>query len=77
MSEIWIYTSHPDLEGPPVRRTLASYVNLYEKKGWVVEGDGPQGKKETPREAYARIFPKSVDEPVEKPKSPKKPSKKT
>lgn len=55
MSEVWILTEHPDLEGPPVTRTLNSFLNLYEKKGWVAV-ETPSAAPETTRETFNRVF---------------------
>ena len=55
MSEVWILTEHPDLEGPPVTRTLTSFLNLYEKKGWIAV-ETPTNAPETSRETFNRVF---------------------
>lgn len=55
MAEVWILTEHPDVKGPPVTRTLNSFLNLYEKKGWVAV-ETPTKKPESNREAFARVF---------------------
>jgi len=56
MPETWIYTTHPDVKGPPVKRSLVSFVNSFEKKGWVAVEDPNVVERETPREAHARVF---------------------
>ena len=55
MAETWILTEHPDLDGPPVRRTLDSFLNLYEKKGWVAV-ETPSNAIETSGEVFKRVF---------------------
>lgn len=55
MAEVWILTSHPDVKGPPVRRTLDSFLKLYEKKGWVAI-ETPPSVSESTREAFKRVF---------------------
>ena len=55
MSEEWIYTTHPDVKGPPVKRTMSSFVNLFEGKGWVAVEDPAIVQAENPREASARV----------------------
>lgn len=36
MPDTWIYMTHPDVKGPPVKRTQHSFDKLYKRKGWVV-----------------------------------------
>ena len=48
MSELWILTEHPDLKGPPVRRTLESFNNLYAEKGWVLVDESTDVAKLAP-----------------------------
>ena len=55
MAEVWILTKHPDVKGPPVTRTLNSFLNLYEKKGWIAV-EVPPKAPETNREAFTRVF---------------------
>lgn len=54
--EVWIYTTHPDVKGPPVKRTLTSFLNLYERKGWVALETPPANPTETSRETFKRVF---------------------
>jgi len=56
MAVTWIYTTHPDVEGPPVKRTLESFVNSFEKKGWEAVEDPNVVEHETQRESHTRVF---------------------
>ncbi len=54
--EVWIYMTHPDVEGPPVKRTLTSFLNLHERKGWVALETPPTNPAKTSRETFKRVF---------------------
>lgn len=85
--EVWILMTHPDVKGPPVARTLDSFLKHYEKKGWVAVETPPPNPVEASRETFERVFgdidpkdavkgPKKVEEePKQKPK-PKAKAKK-
>jgi hypothetical protein len=55
MAEVWIYVSHPDVKGDPVRVSLDSFTASFEKKGWVAV-DPPVSAQESSRETYSRVF---------------------
>ncbi len=65
MSEVWIMVEHPDLENSTSTVTLNSFLNLYEKKGWVAVPT-PSSAPETTRETFNRVFG-SID-PADAPK---------
>ena len=56
MAEVWIYVSHPDVKGPPVRVSLDSFLKSLEGKGWVAEDSPPVSAQESERETFSRVF---------------------
>jgi hypothetical protein len=56
MAETWIYVEHPDVKGDPALVTLESFLNLYERKGWVAMEDPPISTQESNRETFSRVF---------------------
>lgn len=54
--EVWILMTHPDVKGPPVARTLDSFLSLYEGKGWVCVETPPANPVEASRETFKRVF---------------------
>jgi hypothetical protein len=74
MAEVWIYVTHPDVKGDPVRVSLDSFTGTFEKRGWVAV-DAPVSAQESSRETFSRVFGDvSKRDAVKGPK--KKPTKK-
>jgi len=58
MAETWIYVEHPDLDGPPVRVALESFLKQHEAKGWVAVEAPPLDTDAAARETFKRVFGK-------------------